>query len=144
MSSVIKVYKNSSFAILFRVSTVTKNEVSLPEGAAPAMEDAAKAICRKQKCRFVMLDVDGSAVHFEIEIHPGVRDIGQLVGVIKSTWSRLLCRDFGLPQGLWLPRYILLSKTSVDIESVEKEWLERIRESFAEKDKPTEEPTDAN
>ncbi len=143
MSTAIRNYANSSFMIVIRVSTLIKKGVVIPGDATPMMQDSATKLCKKQGCTFVQLELGDGIVRFTIEANPHVGDLGNLVGTIKSLWSRMLRRDFGLAQGVWLPRYLLVSDRPEGFDKIEDEWVKKIREPTS--DKSTEDqPTDTD
>ena len=143
MSIAIRNYANSSFMIVIRVSTLIKKGAVIPSSAIPMMQDAATKLCKKQGCTFVQLELGDGIVRFTIEANPHVGDLGNLVGTIKSLWSRMLRRDFGLDQGVWLPRYLLVSDRPEGFDKIEDEWVKKIKDTFM--DQPAaEEQTDAD
>lgn len=130
--------------ILIRVSTLIKNEVVIPSDAIPMMEESARKLCKKQGCNFLGLELGDGILRFTLEANPHVGDLGHLVGAIKSIWSRTLRRDFGLDQGVWLPRYLLVSDRPDDFDQIEDEWAKKVRDTFTNEPSSKEEPTDAD
>lgn len=144
MSIAIRNYANSSFMIVIRVSTLIKKGVVIPGDATPMMQDSATKLCKKQGCTFVRLELGDGIVRFTIEANPHVGDLGNLVGTIKSLWSRMLRRDFGLDQGVWLRRYLLVSDRPDDFDQIEDEWAKKVRDTFTDEASDKEEPTNAD
>jgi hypothetical protein len=144
MSIALRNYANSAFMIVIRVSTLIKKGVVIPADAVPMMQDAAAKLCKKQGCTFMGLELGDGIVRFTLEANPHVGDLGNLIGTIKSLWSRTLRRDFGLQQGVWLPRYLLVSDRPEAFETIEDEWVKKVTNTFADDKTTEEEPTDAD
>jgi hypothetical protein len=118
--------------IVIRISTLIKKGVVIPSEATPMMEESAKKLCKNQGCSFVGLELGDGILRFVIEANPHVGDLGNLVGTIKSLWSRILRRDFGLDQGVWIPRYLMVSDRPESFDKIEIEWAKKIRASLSD------------
>ncbi|MBU2765955.1 hypothetical protein HAP94_07045 [Acidithiobacillus ferrivorans] len=140
MSRVIRGYESASFSMIIRVITIAYRCNSIPSDALPALESAARKLCATHGFNFLSLNQSEAKVSFDIEIQPKTGDLGSLIGAIKSVWSRLLVREFGVISPVWLPRYLILTITPPDAEAIEQEWLEKVTKAFAEKVEPTEGP----
>lgn len=115
--------------IVIRVTTLIKSGVTVPEEAKGMMQEAASKLCKKQSCQFVDMEMDEDVLRFRLEVTPQVGDLGHLIGAIKSIWSRTLRRDFGLPNGVWMPRYLIISTEPSDLSQIESDWIEKVRET---------------
>lgn len=144
MSRAIRGYLSSSYIMIINVLTVTYSNTHIPSEALPVLEATARKLCAKHGFHFGALKMDPPKVQFEMEIQPKAGDLGALIGLIKSVWSRLLIREFGLSSPVWLPRYLITTITPPDAEAIEQEWLEKVTKAFAEKVEPTEQPTNAD
>ena len=137
MSRVIRSYKSASYSMIIRVTTIRNHTIQIPPEAIPELKAAGHRLCKVHGFRFLDLILSGSKVTFDIEIQPKAGDLGALIGSIKSVWSRLLIREYGLATAAWIPRYLITTITPPDAEAIEKEWLDKISKAFSEKGETT-------
>ena len=139
MSRAIRSYLTSSFYMIIRVTTVI-NHIHIPEAAIPSLEAAAVKLCKTRGFRFMGLRISTpNKIQFDIEITPKAGDLGAFVGIIKSVWSRLLIREFGVPSAAWVPRYLVMTITPPDAEAIEQEWIEKVSKAFPDESEGSEE-----
>lgn len=127
--------------MIIRVTTVRNHTIKIPPEAIVELKAVGHKLCKGRGFRFLDLVVSESKVTFDIEIQPKVGDLGALIGSIKSVWSRLLIREYGVPSAAWVPRYLITTITPPDAEAIEQEWLEKVTKAFPEEGEK--EPTDA-
>lgn len=116
--------------MIIRVTTVKNHTIEIPPEAIVELKAVGHKLCKGYGFRFLDLVVSGSKVTFEIEIQPKAGDLGALIGSIKSVWSRLLMREYGLATSAWVPRYLITTITPPDAEAIEQEWLKKVRKAF--------------
>ncbi|OFA15482.1 hypothetical protein A4U49_12495 [Acidithiobacillus ferrivorans] len=127
--------------MIIRVTTLRNHTVHIPAEAATELKAVGHKLCKAHGFRFMALELSESKVTFDIEIQPKAGDLGALIGAIKSVWSRLLMREYGVPSAAWVPRYLIMTITPPDAEAIEQEWIEKVTKAFAKNAEPTEEPT---
>ena len=132
MSTLRQNYGNSTFMIVVEIVTLVKNGVQIPTEAFPVMYEMAEKLCKKQHCSFASMEHNEGIVTFVIHADLHLGDLGKLVGVIKSHWARMLKSEFHLTEGVWLPRYLVLSDRPENREELKASWIEKVSKLFEE------------
>lgn len=120
--------------IIVEVVTLVRKSVQIPTEAFPVMREMAENLCKKQHCSLASIEHSEGIVTFVIHANLHLGDLGKLVGVIKSHWARMLKSEFHLMDGVWLPRYLVLSDRPENSDELKASWIEKVSKTFEEDD----------